>query len=301
MSNEVLSAALDLLSRGFTPLPANVAFVNHGALKCTCPNPKCPSPGKHPAVKWRDFQENKPTARQLTEWFSGRFELYNLCVVHGRMSNTVLLDWDGEPGMDMLHNMQQELGDLPLTPTVLTGGGGMHQVFRHPGVIVPTRKGLCDGFDVRGDGGISVLPPSLHKNGRLYEWDVDAHLEDVPIAELPPRWLTMILGTMPAKTTARSVEPPLGGVVRAVGAVVDGRETHMRDVVYRSFCALQRALQRVPTGDELITTAWADYAASTDLSRPGRGHAAMAEKCQAILDHAAGRLPCRLTEPPDFF
>ena len=51
-----------------------------------------------------------------------------------------------------------------------TGGGGRHLYFRHPGGTVHNKVGLAPGIDLRGDGGLVVAPPSLHRSGRRYRW-----------------------------------------------------------------------------------------------------------------------------------
>ena len=90
---------------------------------------------------------------------------------------------DGEESVDALI---AEYGPLPDTPVVLTGGGGRHLYFRHPGGNLPNSAGhLGPGLDVRGDGGFVVAPPSRHVSGRRYEWEASGHLEDVPLAAVP--------------------------------------------------------------------------------------------------------------------
>jgi hypothetical protein len=62
-------------------------------------------------------------------------------------------------------------GPLPETPVVLTGGGGKHYYFRHPGgYIKSVAAALGPGLDIKGEGGFVVAPPSLHASGRRYEW-----------------------------------------------------------------------------------------------------------------------------------
>ena len=85
------------------------------------------------------------------------FPGYNIGAVHGQASGTVVLDWDGDDGWESRRQLERELGELPATPAIITGSGGEHQLFRHPGRHIPTNKGLRPGFDVRGDGGFSVL------------------------------------------------------------------------------------------------------------------------------------------------
>jgi hypothetical protein len=64
--------------------------------------------------------------------------------------------------------LQEQYGSFG-NPKVLTGGGGQHYYFRHPGGYVRSGAGkLGPGLDVKGDGGYVVAPPSEHKNGKTY-------------------------------------------------------------------------------------------------------------------------------------
>ena len=70
---------------------------------------------------------------------------------------------------------------------MLTGGGGWHYLFRHPGADVRNSVGrLGAGLDIRGDGGYVIAAPSIHVSGRPYKWT--RALAQSPPAELPT-WL----------------------------------------------------------------------------------------------------------------
>jgi hypothetical protein len=151
---------------------------------------------------------------------------------------------------------------------------------------------------VRGDGGFSVLPPSKHYLGRTYEWDVDQHINDVPLADLPSAWVEYIAtSSSSANQTGREIvraqEPDGTFLVR------DGRETFMRDCVWREFRGLERRLGRRPTLDELFEAAGTEYLPAVDLSRAGRGEDELRRKCSALLARHPEHLPERkgLTKP----
>jgi putative DNA primase/helicase len=114
----------------------------------------------------------------------------NLGVVTGAPSNQIVLDVDPATGGDeTLRDLERAHGALPDTVIVLTGGGGRHVCFRHPGTPVPNSVGtLGPGLDVRGDGGFVVGVGSRHRSGRTYVWDVTADPDMVPLAAVP-RWL----------------------------------------------------------------------------------------------------------------
>jgi hypothetical protein len=143
---------------------------------------------KRPLVAWEPLQTAPPTEAQVRGWFRGRPDA-NVGIVTGAVSGLVVLDVDpqhgGEEWLEQLASAHE-----PLRPTIesITGGGGRHLYFRHPGSAVGNRTGLRPGLDIRGDGGYVVAPPSVHPNGRRYVWS-DGHSPD-DLAPVPlPFWL----------------------------------------------------------------------------------------------------------------
>ena len=76
---------------------------------------------------------------------------------------------------------------LPVTPTAITGGGGKHIFFQHPGFDIRNSAGkLGKGLDFRGDGGYVVVSPSIHPSGNPYKWELPP--SKTPLAPMP-QWL----------------------------------------------------------------------------------------------------------------
>jgi putative DNA primase/helicase len=91
-------------------------------------------------------------------------------------------------GDETLHQLEEKYGPLPETPTVLSGGGGKHFYFQHPGFYVSSNSDVLGaGLDIKGDGGAIVAPPSLHVSGQRYRW-MEGRYPTVPLAPLPP-WM----------------------------------------------------------------------------------------------------------------
>lgn len=132
-------------------------------------------------------------------------------IATGRASRLVVLDVDPRHGGDdSLRELAARIGGLPDTAVCLTGGGGTHHYYRHPGGRdVPCRVALGGyaGLDLRGDGGYVVAPPTLHASGREYAWDTTAHPDDVPLAPCPEALLTLA-GEM--RETVRAAYTPQG-------------------------------------------------------------------------------------------
>ncbi|GBD43351.1 hypothetical protein HRbin40_00824 [bacterium HR40] len=165
----LLAHALFYASRGFSVIPLE---------------PR----GKRPLARWQRFQSERASPALLTRWLR-RFAEANLAIVTGAVSDLVVLDVDpAHGGADSLKALERRYGRLPHTVEVLTGGGGRHLWFRHPGGFFPNRVGLEPGIDLRGDGGYVVVPPSIHPSGRPYAFEVDRHPEEVAVAAMPV-WL----------------------------------------------------------------------------------------------------------------
>ncbi|MBI4581626.1 MAG: DUF3987 domain-containing protein, partial [Planctomycetes bacterium] len=113
----------------------------------------------------------------------------NIGIQTGAPSGTVTLDIDPRHGGDSsLAALEAKHGELPATVEALTGGGGRHLSFQHPGGEVRNRTNLLPGIDVRGDGGYVVADPSIHASGIQYRWRDGHSPRDREPAPLPG-WL----------------------------------------------------------------------------------------------------------------
>jgi len=106
-------------------------------------------------------------------------------------------------GPTAIAQMELQHGPLPVTLESRTGSGGRQLFFRYPThrkVGSPKNlklaTGEITGVDVRGDGGIAVLPPSVHPDGPLYAWINDVEPVDAPDWLLD--WIAPIRAARPA-------------------------------------------------------------------------------------------------------
>lgn len=182
-----------LAELGFSVVPAAVATKRAtGEVVCSCGKLRCPSPGKHPLPSWAAYQTTRPTRPELKNW-QLRHPTCNVSIVTGAVSGIVVVDVDPARGGD---ESLAALPPLPDTVTVLTGGGGTHLYFRHPGDReIANRAGWRPGVDIRADGGQVIAPPSVHSSGRTYEWEAGRDPWSFPIAELPEWLLRELDGT----------------------------------------------------------------------------------------------------------
>lgn len=125
---------------------------------------------KRPLLAWRAFQTRLASEAEVAVWYR-QYPEANVAIVTGALSGLVVLDVDPRHGGEAsLAAFESTHGPLPPTLESLTGGGGRHLYFRHPGEHCPNRVGLEPGLDLRGDGGCIVAPPSIHPSGRAYAW-----------------------------------------------------------------------------------------------------------------------------------
>jgi hypothetical protein len=188
MANSHLEAALKLAENGFPVLPLHsVMPMPGGGYVCTCGKLECGASGKHPHGRLVRNGVKDATTDQLIIshwWFC--FDHANVGLATGKV---VVLDVDPRHGGDdTLKKLEDKHGPLPLTWRAITGGGGEHVFFTASSPVFNSVGAVGDGLDVRGTGGYVVVPPSLHKSGRKYEWNVDFHPDDVPLAQIP-NWL----------------------------------------------------------------------------------------------------------------
>ena len=199
-------AALDAVDRGWSVVPL------HGAAggRCSCGDPECAAPGKHTRIAWKPYMTHRADRERVRRWWRV-WPRANVGVVTGAVSGLVVLDVDPRHGGgDTLAGFEALHGPLPHTVEALTGGGGQHLYFRHPGPAVPSRP-VAAGLDVKADGGLVVCPPSIHVSGRAYTWEVGCAPDEVGLADAPA-WLVAMArdaGPGPARAGVRSDTPPV--------------------------------------------------------------------------------------------
>lgn len=156
--NPVLDQALIYKRRGFSVLPIRPRE-------------------KKPLIAWEPYQKECASEQTLTQWFSSCPEA-NIGIVTGAVSGIVVVDCDDKAATQELKRIVPDLKPIPRTKT----GHGYHFFFKHPGQSIPNRVGILPKMDIRGDGGYVVVPPSVHPDGRNYEWQIslNSNLPDLP-------------------------------------------------------------------------------------------------------------------------
>jgi len=158
--NNFLEAALQYAEKGWRVFPCRVQ-------------------SKTPQIMG-GFHKATTDKEQIETWWR-KFPQANVGVACDENSFSVI-DVDTDGGFDSHQALKEEYEDFPKTLAQTTGSGGVHYMFKyHPEIGCTTGK-LGKGIDTRGGNkGYVVVPPSIHENGKPYEWaDPDTPLVDVP-------------------------------------------------------------------------------------------------------------------------
>ena len=187
-------AALRCAQEGWPVFP--VYGIREG--QCTCGKADCEHPGKHPRTDhgWKDASTNKETIRA---WWT-RWPDANIGHPTGPR---VVLDVDGTEGEAALAALEAEHRKLPATLTARSGRkDGHHYYFASNGAKVRNSAGkLGPHLDVRGEGGYSILPPSVHQSGNKYQW-----INRVEPAPLPAWVAALVAESARTQTEAKGEE-----------------------------------------------------------------------------------------------
>ena len=125
---------------------------------------------------WHHERQKRAEVAMMRPLFDG-----GLAVITGAISGIVVFDTDGEEGERIIDEFEGRYGRLPETWTVRSGSGrGVHRYFNHPGGRVRTSANPSIKLDIKGDGGIAVLPPTRHKNGGHYAVEIDVKIAPLP-------------------------------------------------------------------------------------------------------------------------
>lgn len=210
---------------------------------CSCGNPECPHPGKHPVysvggemVAPNGFKNATNDLPTLLHWFSEVCPWANVAVATGEPSGIDVIDIDTKNAGEGFRSWRAYLSEVGLSePDTLraqTGGGGEHLFFDWtPGLR--NRSRWLKSVDFKTTGGYVVLPPSEHASGRPYTWP---ETSDRPSAiNLPP----VIRKTLSAASKRGDGGERLPDPASILAGIPLGKRD---DMLFRWACQLRRLL-----------------------------------------------------------
>lgn len=186
---KMLSACNEYIQFGFKLIP--VTYQREDG-SCSCNKPNCNGVGKHPAIKgWQTNATNN--IEEIKTWFL-QDPFLNIGLLTGE--NLCVLDIDPRnDGDSSLKELLDAIQEIPETPVVETGGGGLHFYFKNPKEdFKKSKTGMLPGLDFKSIGGFIVAPPSLHKSGKQYQFANGKSLSEISISELPENLIKFLNG-----------------------------------------------------------------------------------------------------------
>lgn len=165
-------------------------------------------PGKEPMTA-HGVKDATTDQDVISQWWDNCPDA-NIGIATGsRSGGLVVIDLDidedrGLNGYEVLREWQQEHGEFPETWQSITGRGGYHLFYRDA-ARNSNRAALYEGVDIRGENGYVVAPPSVHENGRLYEWEQGPG--DLQIAQVNDKVAEFMLGPLPEQKAQGFQEP----------------------------------------------------------------------------------------------
>jgi hypothetical protein len=191
-----------------------------------------------------------------------------LAIRTGAASCTVVIDVD-PPGISTMKMLVDD-GVLPRTLAAVTGRGGYHLLYGHPGGKIMSGAGKGGpGVDVKADGGYIVAAPSVHPaTRRPYRW-LGSPGDD--LTPLPAFW---------AERLRESSRPPRSA--QAVAIPARGRGGY-------AMAALRGELEEVLSASEGTRNVTLHLAA-WNLGQLVAGGALEADRTEALLCQAGERI-----------
>lgn len=200
--DEILAAAVDYVFRhGMSVIPVS-------------------QESKIPAIKWKRYQDSKPTFGEIADWPAD----VNVGIVTGEVSGIVVVDCESREDAEWFYTTRGK------SPTVVQTKRGFHFYFKHPGGTVQNAIRVEGKYDVRGDGGYVLAPPSIHSAGQ-YAWKQPLNYAALP--QFDRAWRP---DTQPG-SMASSKEIADGVAYIATIKAVAGQGAH--NDTYRAACVLR--------------------------------------------------------------
>jgi hypothetical protein len=177
----MLGAALGLAKRGMAVFPCRVG-------------------DKQPATV-HGLKDATRDPDMIRQWWQHQPK-FNIAIATGAPSKVFAIDIDNEDAEAELRRLETENSALPPSVEVITARG-RHVYFQMPGTPIDNSVSkIAPGIDVRGDGGYTLAPPSVHPSGKLYSWSVDS----ASAFAVPPDWLLALMAQPAAGNTTPTSE-----------------------------------------------------------------------------------------------
>jgi hypothetical protein len=184
---------------------------------------------KRPDRPWVDYQNRQASVDEAINWSAT-----NIGIVTGAISGIVVVDCESREDATWFWKERGQSNVMVQTPR------GFHLYFRTPGCHVPNAQRVEGRYDIRGDGGYVVAPPSI-VNGKQYAFVNGLSMR--PASEMVP--FRMEWRYPPNQTQSQGPQPRenrkvTDGVayIRTMHAIA-GQAGH--NMTYKAVCRLRDA------------------------------------------------------------
>jgi len=145
----------------------------------------CSPNTKIPFKNSNGVKDATTNAQKIQEWWK-KHPNANIALACGEKSGvyTADIDYDPEEGENGWEDLK-EFPELPITVKQRTPRGGAHFLFCAGDTPPRSKNKIRPGIDIRGDGYYIMLSPSVHPNGKEYEWERDMGPGEVDLAPFP--------------------------------------------------------------------------------------------------------------------
>ena len=213
--DELLTAALAYAERGLYVLPLHEPLFDQAGNCCGCtceaykrsnkyrdwlrtkgkekrfdPNFKCRTPGKHPRISDWETQATTDPAQIRTWW--QRWPTANVGIAAGKSG---LLTFDRDTYKEIFGDDSELFTKADKeTPTQISQKGGEHLVFAKPEgkVFTNANNTLPPGVDIRCDGGMFAVEPSIGPTGNQWTWEDGYSILECTPRPLPPALVDLL-------------------------------------------------------------------------------------------------------------
>jgi len=152
--------------------------------RCTCGNPVCDQPGKHPRTN-NGIHDATTVSRVIEQWWK-KWPKAKIGIALGRPTKLIGLEIDGDAGWTSLRKLTGRNGDLPRTITILDGADREIRLFRCDSDW--RSKSIGERLRILGDGHFVIAPSSLGNASANRQFREERALGEVEVS-CAPLWL----------------------------------------------------------------------------------------------------------------
>lgn len=131
------------------------------------------APGKKTPITAHGVKDATKNVDQIKEWWE-KYPNANIAVACGIASGICVVDIDKNDksnGWEEVEKLSKAGLVLQKTVTQLTPSGGAHFVYQYDHNVKNENSKRFPGIDIRSNGYYIIIAPSIHPNGKPYEWD----------------------------------------------------------------------------------------------------------------------------------